>query len=122
MSNHIVKICNNGKKDCYFYKNGLLHRENGPAIVLGYLSDNLHKLEDLHLYQQKNIQEGFPSNYQIRYLLESLEGDVVNAIYYLNGEPYTKQEFMDAKVILDLKNELSSELITNQSPIKKSKV
>jgi hypothetical protein len=128
MDNCVVKICYNGQKDCYFYKNGLLHREIGPAIIIGATKDDLINLEDSHLYKQEIIKAGFPPNYSIKFLLESMPGttnsetQVVNATYYLKGEPYTEEEFMEAKAKLDLKKDLDNELSITQLNPKKVKI
>lgn len=130
MSHLVVKICNNGEKDCYFYSDNLLHREEGPAIILNAGQDDLLKLKDGHLYKKETIEAELPPNYSAKFLLEStpipntntFEGKIIDATYYLRGEAYTEEEFIEAKAKIDLKNDLSSELSLNNNHTKKPKV
>jgi hypothetical protein len=129
MDEYILKICNNGDGPCYFYKNGLLHRENGAAIVL-ISKDELDKLKDKELYKIEIIEEEFPPNYQVNFVFATLDPAKnlgfnrakSNAIHYLNGEPYSSEDFEIIKSKLDLKKQIDSELSITQSNTKKIKI
>jgi hypothetical protein len=47
---------------------------------------------------------------------------LIQAVYYLEGKPYTKKQFEEIKTKLDLKKELDKELNMTKSNIKKVKV
>jgi hypothetical protein len=125
---YIIKRTRNGTGACFFYKNGLLHRELGPAIVTLANRDDLLNLGDEYLYKEISIDSKFPNDYIPIYILEN---QCINdrmtqvysiAVYYLNGQAYSKKEFNEAKIKLDLKKELDKELNIVQSNIKKTKV
>jgi hypothetical protein len=129
MDEYIVKICNNGDGGCYFYKNGLLHRESGAAIVL-ISKDELDRLADKKLYKIEIIEEDSPPDYQDQFVSVDLEPGQnlgfnrarTNAIHYLNGKPYSQQDFESIKSKLDLKKEIDSELPITQPATKKAKI
>lgn len=130
MDNYIVKICQNGKGGCYFYKNNVLHREAGPAVLKNITKNEFEQLADKDLYQEEIIPELFPSDYQISFLEEpppandksGFAGSIIDAIYYLDGVPILEEEFKINRSRIKLKDELSTELSLSQSSNKKSKV
>jgi hypothetical protein len=125
---YIIKRTNNGIGACFFYKNGLLHREVGPAVVTLANRDEFLNLGDESLYKETPIDSKFPNGYKPEniFVEDNIKGKNVLvysiAIYYLNGQAYSYKEFEEAKIKLDLKKELDKELDTSQSNIKRSKV
>jgi hypothetical protein len=114
---YIVKICATSQfelNDYYFYKNGLLHREEGPAVLLGLNEDSFYKIKGRKLYKEEFIPYKFPPGYEIKYV-NSRSPAIKPASYYLNNEPYTEEEFNNIKSKLALKNELNNELPCSQS-------
>lgn len=131
MDEYILKKCSFGTGTYFYYKNGLLHREAGPAIVSAYnisrIKPNKYPhLNDSHLYKQEIVNEIAPKNYiGIQITEEGQQGlchEITDAVYYLEGEPYTKKQFEKVKEKLDLKNQLNVELPITQQIIKKTKV
>lgn len=125
---YVVKICSTGQfelNDYYFYKDNLLHRETGPAVILGLTKEKFDKLVDKELYKQELIQSKFPPGYQIKYV-RVISPAIRVASYYLYNEPYTEEEFNKIKFTLELKKELNDELQSHQSdpkkPLLKSKI
>jgi hypothetical protein len=119
MDEYIVKKCYNGKGGFFYYKNGRLHREAGPAIIFPKLKDN--NLGDEHLYKEEIITTMNPYGYFSQYVVEDCY-EHTPAKYYLEGSGYSKKDFEEIKVKLDLKNELSNELSMIQSNNKKVKI
>lgn len=125
---YIVKRTRGGTGVLFFYKNDLLHREAGPAIVTPSNMDIYLQLGDEHLYEMESINTDFPDGYNYEYIKEE---EIINGrlaqvaaipIFYVEGEPYTHKEFQEIKSRLDLKNELNSELSTIQTNNKKAKI
>jgi hypothetical protein len=117
--NYVVNIKSDGTS--YYFKNGLLHRENGPAITNPLDKDKYLNLSDETLY----IKEITSHLQESTYLEEDDLGDspvqlFIATSYYLNGMKYSKEEFIARK----LKKELILELFHNQGivQIKKTKV
>jgi hypothetical protein len=134
MDEYILKRGFGGSGAYFFYKNGLLHREVGPAIIFEETEEEYKNrflnLGDEHLYKEEIINSKYPLDYkeelfQEKVYIPSLKYAVDSHIvfsHYLNGKPYTPNEFKQIKVRLDLKNELNTELPNNHSNIKKPKV
>jgi hypothetical protein len=125
---YIVKRTMDGTGACFFYKNGLLHREAGPAIVTLSDRDTCLQLGDEHLYKEESISGNFPEDYKFEYILENKYIDGRKAqvhtipVCYLDGKPYSNEEFQEIKTKLDLKTELNSELPSIHSNNKKAKI
>lgn len=126
--NYIVKRTRNGTGACFFYKNGTLHREAGPAIVTLSNREHFLQLGDEELYKEEHISTDFPDGYSYEYLQqeEIIDGHLAKfttiPIFYLNGQPYTEEEFNKIKLTLELKNELNNELLSSTNSVKKAKV
>jgi len=119
MDEYIVKIYNKNifnEGDYYFYKNGLLHREEGPAIMVQFSRDKFNSLKDKDLYKEETIPSKCPNDYEFKYLEDytTITGISV-ARHYLDGMHYSKKEFENIKFRQDLKDELSSELVLTES-------
>lgn len=125
MDNYVVKKANNGKGFFFYYKNGQLHREAGPAIVFAKKEDN--NFGDHDLYKEELIGEFNPYGFD-QYPETVIENPSTLfaqpsiARYYLEGRSYSKIDFEEAKQKLVLKNELNKELETNQSNKQKNKI
>ena len=116
---YTVKICINKefyRTDYYFYKNGLLHREAGPAILLGLNKVEFDKLEDNHLYKEELIFKRVPPGYECKYVRATPPAIAV-VKHYLNGIAYqTEKEFNIAKFNKELEQELPVTKLTNKKP------
>jgi hypothetical protein len=118
---YIVYI--NDYKTRYYYKNGKLHREAGPAVVRGSHIENYQGLVDKYPYKEILLHTyEAPKGYESQDLQYEDNLSWYTAMYYLEGKPYSQKEFEKIKLALDLNNELSSELASNQSNHKKSKI
>jgi hypothetical protein len=127
MDEYIVKKCSYGKGVYFYYKNGKLHREEGPAIVSSYDIGRIkgRKSKDEVLYKEKIIHEAVPPGHTNTAIIEDPSGlcpEINMAVYYLEGQPYSKKDFKEIKTKIDMKNELSKELSLNESNIKKNKI
>jgi hypothetical protein len=92
-----------------WYRNGKLHRDDGPAMQEEEF-DKWYKNGELH-------REDGPAIY-----INHDHGDVESK-YYLNGIEYQKENFENAKKKLHLNNELNQELQTVENkPTKKLKI
>lgn len=112
-NNYIVNIKSDGTS--YYFKNGLLHRENGPAITNPIDKDKYFNLSDESLYIKEitsHLEEDDLWEYPV-YLF-------VPTSYYLNGIQYSKEEFTAIKLTKELAIELAQTQETTQ--IKKTKV
>jgi len=118
MDKYVVKKCLSGRGALFFYKNDLLHREAGPAIIMSPpISPNLN-LGDEHLYTIEFLSETQPPQYVRSKLIKLVGAGIskfVTAIYYLEGQPYTKEDFEKLKAKIDLKENLFNELLINES-------
>lgn len=107
-----------------YIKNGKIHREFGPAIF-SYENTNKNEylnLEDKNLYKFIHVNR-FPLLFEsevanIRY--SKWQAEKIH--YFLDDKEYSKEEFEKIKASRELNNELSTELTTNQSNIKKPKI
>lgn len=124
---YTVKIFNDGTR--YHYKNNLLHREIGPAILIPEDKQYFKDLSDRHLYKEIFVDEDAPwkifNQKPIIYLpqpLGSFKRYHTMPVYYLNGEALSDEEFVKVKAKLVLKNELSSDLPMNQTTNKPPKI
>lgn len=105
----------------FYYKNGQLHRESGPAYVPWKLKEEFTGLEDQELYQKVFKQHAKESEY------ESYASDGTTILararpdypcYHLNGKEYNKEQF-DSII---LKQELDAQLNKNELSPKKLKI
>lgn len=101
----------------YYFKNGLLHREEGPAIVISKDREQYTNLNDKDLYKLIDKPAYHPFNDP--YSEDNFESTLFDILsneseYYLEGKEYIKQEF-DVLV-------LQKELHTNASIGKKLKI
>jgi hypothetical protein len=130
MDNYIVKICQSGKGGFYFYKNDMLHREAGPAVLKNMTKDEFDQLDDKELYQKEITNTLLPPGYQANFLFEKplaydnsgYGGSIVDAIYYLDGEPFLEEEFKRNISKIKLKDELSQELSISKELTQKAKI
>jgi hypothetical protein len=127
MNEYIVKVYNDGSR--YYYRNGLLHRETGPAILIPEDQKYFNESNDDHLYKEAIVEEDAPykifNQKPIMYLPQptgSFKRYHTMPVYYLNGEGYSDEEFAKIKAKLVLKNELSIELPKTESNSKKLKI
>lgn len=121
---YIVKKCFNGNGFYFYYKNGKLHREAGPAIVRN--PETLHKLGDEHLYKEEIIPTFLPEGYTHAEAVEDPSGlcpEITVAVYYVEGNPCPKREFSNLKKIM-LNKTLNDELPINatNTEVKKLKI
>lgn len=127
MDEYIVKKCSYGKGVYFYYKNGKLHRENGPAIVSSYDIGRIkgRKPKDESLYKEEIVKESVPIEHMNIHIVDDSPGlcpEIYPATYYLEGQAYTKKQFDELKAKIDIKNELSSELSVTLSKTKKAKI
>lgn len=126
--NYIVKRTRNGTGAYFFYKNGTLHREAGPAIVTLSNREHFLQLGDENLYKEEHVNRDLPNGYSYEYIQEEeiIDGRLTQVssipIFYLNGQPYTEKEFNKIKLTLELKKELNNELLSPTTYVKKAKV
>ena len=100
------------------FKNGLLHREAGPAVYHIKLKDKYSNLEDKDLYSLKVLKVS-PGNIIIFYTLTKYYEDPDQVTtFYLEDKELTAKEFYSIK---DQK-ELEQELGINKSTTKKIKL
>jgi hypothetical protein len=109
----------------FYYKNGKLHREAGPAIVINKDIEKYSNLSDKKLYVRVNepvvpermvteIIMGFKN--EIEHVKRPWKPDF--SFYFLEGKPYTKEEH----AALVLEKELSETSSLNQSQQKTKKL
>ena len=105
MKEYTVNVSDNGDK--YWYINGKLHREDGPAVEFSdgdkiwYINDKLHR-EDGPAIDESN---GYKAWY-INGRLHREDGPAVEYSngykeWYLNGKKLTEKEFNDRKQSCD---------------------
>lgn len=68
-----------------YYLNGGLHREDGPAVIIYYLSGEL-RAEKYYVNNMPHREDG-PTIIWYR-----LSGEVEHKVYFLNGKKATKEE------------------------------
>lgn len=113
--NYVLSIKSDGT--LYYFKNGLLHRENGPAII-----NSMDKGKDLNLSDESlYTKEITPYSKEATYLEddELWEYPVylfISTSYYLNGIQYSKEEFTARKLRKELAIELENQLTHTQEP------
>jgi hypothetical protein len=103
----------------HYLKNGLFHRENGPAIIGSIDKDKYLNLGDEHFY--KELCSIYP--YEAYYHEEDDLWEYPLSVptrYYLNGIKYSKEEFYARKLQKELNQELSKKI--NFEQIKKTKL
>jgi hypothetical protein len=103
-----------------FKKNGLIHREVGPAFFWHHNKNKYFNLEDIELYKKINIE---PSDDEKDLLsIANLMYDISEIKYYLNGIHYSEQLFHTMKEKMHLEKELSETLLDTKIKIKKVKI
>lgn len=106
-----------------FLKNGVIHREDGPAMLWKHNSKIEHYLNlgDEHLYTIKKTK-----TYQKKVWKDSQQRKHNDDIFYfLDGRPLPKDDFeLELKKIQieRIKSELNNELSTQQTNYKQSKI
>jgi hypothetical protein len=126
MKNKDKYIIENDGHSYIFTKNGVRHREVGPAFFWHTNKDKNEylNLEDKDLYKLKKIKLSMVDE-SLEYEMEVLRimnGETNKVVYFLDGQEYSKDEFEKIKSIRDLKNQLGSELPIAQSHTKKIKI
>lgn len=82
-------------------------------------------LGDEYLYKEEIISSRYTIGYTEKFYLPSLNYPVdshIVLVHYLNGKPYTANEFKQIKPRLDLKSELNKEVSINQNSSQKLKL
>jgi hypothetical protein len=99
----------------YYYKNGKLHRELGPAIVHDNEKEKFLNLGDEHLYEEIYVDNGI-GKYKTYFRIEEFRTTIVffQYIYHLEGKGYSEKEFLE--------KQLQRELPINHSLSKKNKL
>jgi antitoxin component YwqK of YwqJK toxin-antitoxin module len=113
----IVKLRapNNHIETRYFYKNGKLHREAGPALVGNEEKEKYLNLGDEHLYKDVYIENGIGAyKTYFRVVDHSFRTLLLPSIYYLEGKGYSEKEF--------IAEQLKKEMPQNKSQAKKTKI
>lgn len=106
----------------YYYKNGKLHRDAGPAIA-SFSDIYKYKNLDSHLYKESLvpifnptisdfIQETSPDG-NIIVKEEEIPLVYIDSCYYLDDKEYSKKAFRKLKSKKVLKTELEKELLQN---------
>lgn len=101
---------------CYF-KNGELHRENGPAVYLPEDKSKYDNVADKDLYKSATIDQGIK---EIFILFDFRQG--TPPYYYLEGTEYDKQTFDAIIEKQQIQKDLSVELSTSQINMKRTKI
>lgn len=105
-----------------FKKNGVIHREAGPA-VFWTINTNTKKylnLEDKYLYKIKVKELSLKE--QDFWATSMYFGNMNDVSYYLNGTMYEKDEFDNILKRKNLNDELKRELIIKPNLTKKLKI
>jgi hypothetical protein len=102
---------------CYF-KNGLLHRELGPAVYLKEDKEEYENSLDKALYKPSILE----SNIEMLFLFFDFSVQKSPPYYYLNGDLYDKEIFNAIIEKQEIKKELSTELLGSQNIIKRTKL
>jgi hypothetical protein len=113
---YIVKVIE--KYLCYF-KNGKLHRENGPAFYIVEEKSKYFNLGDENLYQQEDSIK-LQWAQLMRFMLHYANGDEPG--YALEGIKYDKAVWESIIEKKQLKKELSSDLPQIKIETKKPKI
>lgn len=109
----------------FYYKNKLLHREAGPAIVVHGDTDKYSNLSDKKLY--KRVTEPVVPQKMVTYIEQYYQKEIrfvekpfipSCSKYFLDDKDYLKEEF-DALV---LEKELSHTMPINQAKAKRLKI
>jgi hypothetical protein len=91
-----------------FKKNGLNHREDGPAIIWKTCKDKYPNEKEQKLY--KIIIIDLKIEKKDFFHISNFTTHIIRSTYYLEGQHYTEEEFYKRKAKLDLKNELYKDL------------
>jgi hypothetical protein len=120
-NNYIVNINSDGSRT--YLKNGLYHRESGPAIVSSLDKNKYLNLGDEELYEKVFTTFSKQPHYLVNDgLWEYPVYLSLSTAYYLNGIEYSKEEFDAIKIKKELKEELNKNLDQNENLIKKTKI
>lgn len=112
---YVLKKYSDGYGACFFYKNGLLHREAGPAYISEEeIEDNpsLLNIGDEHLYKEEIYKTRQPEGFNETIVFEKNYFNI--RLHYLSGIPYSNEEFKIIKEKMDLQKELSNSLDKSQ--------
>jgi len=112
----ILNIHANGSR--YYYKNGLIHRESGPAIINPLDKDKYFYTNDVNLYTTNLLPESEPFYLKEDDLWEYPIYLSIRTSYFINGIEYSQKEFEARK----LKKELDNELLIKEFENRKTKV
>jgi len=122
MDEYILKRSIEDDAPYFFYKNGKLHREMGPAFISEDVLDKSKYLNlgDEHLYKIEILENIYPIgfNHEIVFQKDSF----VELCHYINGKAYTKKEFKEMKRKFYLKKELNEELPVKEQNNKRLKL
>lgn len=99
----------------YYYKDGKLHREKGPAIVHQDNKEKFTNLGDEQLYKEIYLETGIGAyKSYFRVVDNSLRIRLFPHNYYLEGKGYSEIEF--------IAKQLDKEMSINKAKSKKSKI
>lgn len=116
---YVLKRGFGGDGAYFFYKNGLLHREAGPAYISEEeIEENSSYLNivDEGLYKKEIMELRWPDDFKEEIVFEKNYYRVLS--HYLFGQPYSEEEFN----IIVAKNQLDKNLDTNNTKQKKLKI
>jgi len=122
MDEYILRVYENGTGAHYYYKNGMLHREAGSAILNPFEVKRYTEEPDKDLYRKEIVEDMSPNKTQAN----DPFGLGIKTMYYsishlyLEGVRYNRPEFEKMLEILKQKRQLEAEL--NQSIEKPKKV
>lgn len=106
----------------YYFKDGLLHRENGPAIISEKHKEQYLNLGDEDLYKPSQSGTSVIDDRLLAFILLSHAATPEINFYYLNGVHHTEEEFNSILDKKKLHKDLNNDLISNQNNSKKLKV
>jgi hypothetical protein len=132
MDKYTLLKCCDGDGAYFFLKNGVLHREFGPAYISEEIEDKSKYLNlgDEHLYEEKITSDFYLEGFTQETVSENIFVPSLNAVvpafviltHYINGQAYTKKDFKKFKRKAFLKKKLDAELPVNQVHSKKIKI
>ncbi len=122
MDEYILKRSVEDDAPYFFYKNGKLHREMGPAYISEHVEDKSKYLNlgDEHLYKIEILEHIYPIGFKHEMRFDG--SSFVELSHYINGVAYTKKEFKQMKRKFYLKKELNEELPIKEKNKKRLKV
>jgi hypothetical protein len=120
MNNKDEYIIEDNGINLIFKKNGLNHREAGPAIIWKTCTDKYPNAEEQKLY--KTVIKDLKIEKKDFLHISNFTTHIIRSTYYLEGQHYTEEEFYKRKAKLDLKNELCKDLPITDSDTRRTKV